>query len=131
MNSNNFKKNPYLIFGCFALIIGIIAICNIIIKSSLFQERDNSYSIDNVDTNIDNDSVYFEYIIETLTAKIKDEQGVADCKIDVGYSDGKIASANVSIIVKDEGINVSETNILNYISQTLEIDEEDIVLSYN
>jgi len=129
----NFKKRFFLILGGFAFIIGITVVGFMTRKSSFFQKRENTnnYCIDNMDVCLDKDSLYSDYIIKALVETIKDENGVMDCRINVNYSNGEIVSANVRVVAEDNGINISETNILNYVSQALEISTEDIVLSYD
>lgn len=56
--------------------------------------------------------------------------GVADCEIDLGYADGEIISAQVSIAAEDGGADISETDIVDYISHALEIPAEDIILYF-
>lgn len=128
----NSKKIFFLILGSCTLVIGITVTGIMIRESNFFQDREKarSYNIDNMDTNIDKDSLYYDYIIEKLVETIKDEKGVMDCKINVNYSNGEIVSANVSVAAEDNKISISETNILDYVSQSLEISTEEIILSY-
>ncbi|MCH5248344.1 MAG: hypothetical protein J1E98_00355 [Lachnospiraceae bacterium] len=129
----NSKKRLFLILGCCTLIV-VITIMGIMLReSSSFQEREkaNRYCIDDMDTNNDKDSLYFDYIVAVLVETIKNENGVMDCKINLNYSNGEIVSANVSVVAEGDEINISETNILDYVSQSLEISTEDIILSYD
>lgn len=126
------KKGFFLILGSCTLVIGVTVMGIMIRESNFFQAREKarSYYIDNMDTNIDKDSLYFDYIIEELVETVKNENGVMDCRINVDYSNGEIVSANVSVVTEDDKINISLTNILDYVSQSLGISTEDIILSY-
>lgn len=88
------------------------------------------YSIDHMNTNIDKEQAYLDYLRKTLAETIKEEMGVADCEIDLGYADGEIISAQVSIAAEDGGADISETDIVDYISHALEIPAEDIILYF-
>ena len=130
----NYKKNA-LIMGSSILIIGI-TIAGIMIGEGSFsqaEEKGNSYCIDNwdADADIDKDSLYHDYLMKTLAENIKNEDGIRDCKIDVNYANGEIVSAKVSIDAENDEPTISETNILDYISQSLEISTEDIALSFD
>lgn len=127
------KKKFFMILGCFAFFIGIIVTGIVIRKSNISRERETAYSycIDNMDINIDKDSQYHDYITEVLAETIKDENGVKDCQINLDYSNSEIISANVSVAVEDDKINISETDILDYVSKSLDISTEDVIVSYD
>lgn len=126
----NSKKGFLLFGGCCILVIGV-TIAGIMIGESSFSQEREKPNIYGKDTNIDKDSLYLDYVIKTLVKAIKDEDGILDCKIDVEHLNGKIISANVNVVAENDEINISETNILNYISKTLEISTEDIILSFD
>lgn len=88
------------------------------------------YSMDHMNTNTDKEQAYLDYLRKTLAETIKEEMGVADCEIDLGYADGEIISAQVSIAAEDGGADISETDIVDYISHALEIPAEDIILYF-
>lgn len=113
----NFKKRFYLILVCYILVIGVIIVGIIIGKRGFSPETPQ-------------DSLYLNYIVKTLVETIEDENGIMDCKIDVNYSNGEIVSVNVSVVAENDEINISEISILDYISQSLGISTEDIVLSF-
>lgn len=129
----NSKKKFFLIFGCFTLIIGIIELGILIRERNSIQEEENAnnYFIDNMDTNIDKDSQYHDYVTDVLVEAIKEENGVKDCQININYSNGEIVSVNVNIVAEDDEVNISETDILNYVSKSLGISTEDIIVSYD
>ena len=102
-------------------------------KSNISREREtaNSYCIDNMDTNIDKDSQYHDYIAKALAETIKDANGVADCQVNIIFSNGEVVSADVNVIAEDDKINISETDILDYVSKSLDISTEDVIVSYD
>lgn len=129
----NSKKKFFLIFGCFTLTIGIIILGILIRERNSIQEEENanSYCIDNMDTNIDKDSQYHDYVINVLVEAIKEKNGVKDCQIYTNYSNGEIVSVNVNVVAEDDEVNITETDILDYVSKTLGISTEDIIVSYD
>ncbi len=128
----NSKKFLYSL-GSFTLVIGVIVMGIMIRQSNFFPKRKtvNNYCIDNLNQNLDKDSLYYDYNIEALAGRIKDENGITDCKINVNYLNGEIISVNISVVVEDDEVNISETDILDYVSQSLEISIENIELSYD
>lgn len=66
-----------------------------------------------------------------LAEELKEEIGVADCKVKINYSNGDIPSANISVIAGDNENNISETGIMDYVFRSLEISTENIELSYD
>ncbi len=119
--------------GGFVLIIGVIVMGIMIRAGSSLQkkEMEHSYCIDNLNSSLDKDSLYYDYIIEMLVEELKEKSGVADCKIRINYSNGDILSANISVVAGVDENNISETDMLDYVSQALGIPTENIELSYD
>lgn len=91
----------------------------------------HNYCIDNLNQSLDKDSVYCDYIIAMLVEELKEEIGVADCKVKINYSNGDILSANISVIAGDNENNIAESDIMDYVSRSLGISTENIELSYD
>ncbi len=119
--------------GGFVLIIGVIVMGIMIRAGSSLQkkEMEHSYCIDNLNSSLDKDILYYDYIIEMLVEELKEKSGVADCKIRINYSNGDILSANISVVAGADENNISETDMLDYVSQALGIPTENIELSYD
>lgn len=119
--------------GGFVLIIGVIVMGIMIRAGSSLQKKEmgHSYCIDNLNSSLDKDSLYYDYIIEMLVEELKEKSGVADCKIRINYSNGDILSANISVVAGADENNISETDMLDYVSQALGIPTENIELSYD
>ncbi|MBR1390774.1 MAG: hypothetical protein IJ567_04905 [Lachnospiraceae bacterium] len=82
------------------------------------------------DLTIDKNSLYSDYIGDTMASKIKDAYGFLDCKVEVHYSEDEIVSADVYVVKNDEK-DVAETDILDYVSESLGISAQDVSLSLN
>lgn len=122
------KKRFTLILGVCTLGLALIAGGTAAEKWYSLQEN---ISIDsyNQSTNADKDSLYYDYIINTMESAIKDNDEILDCEIDVERLNGKLISADVKVITKNDGTNALETNIRDYVSKALEISSENITLS--
>ena len=95
------------------------------------KEMEHSYCIDNLNSSLDKDSLYYDYIIEMLVEELKEKSGVADCKIKINYSNGDIPSTNISVVAGDNENNIAESDIMDYVSRSLGISTENIELSYH
>ena len=130
----NSKKKLIMILVCITLFIGITVI-GIAINGSSFSKEENeanSYNINTLlGTNIDKDSQYSDYISKLLAETIKEENGVMDCQVNISFSNGEVISANVNLVAEDDKVNISETDILEYVSKALEISKEDIIVTYD
>lgn len=124
------KKRIFLICGSGLLALGIIT-GGIVVGAGDFSKEDiniaNGY---NQITNMDKDSLYSDYTEKTLVSNIKDKDGVLDCNIDTYSSNGEIVSADVSVVADKAEKNDLKTEILDYVSEFLGIEKENIRLSF-
>ncbi len=65
-------------------------------------------------------------VIAMLVEELKEEIGVADCKIKINYSNGDILSANISVVAGDNENNIAESDIMDYVFRSLGISTENI-----
>lgn len=120
------KKKFTLILGICVFILGVITGCAMT-ETNTYSHKD--ICLDDWSTNIDKDKEYSEFIEKTLASTIKEDCHLSDCKMKVSCSNGKITSAHVYIVTREDKSDDLETDILNYVSEALEISTQKVTLS--
>jgi len=96
-----------------------------------FEEESKNTNDYNQYTENIKDSLYYDYIINVLESAVENSDEILDCKIDINFSGQKPAAADVKITAKDGGIGALQTDIKDYLSQSLNISYENIVLIFD
>ncbi len=126
----SYKKKFTLILGGCVLVFGV-TVGGIVANASGFSRENVYLSNENQDIVIDKESLYSEYVAKTIASKIKDSFEIEDCEINMTYLNGEFVFADISVVTENDEVNDLETNILDYVSETLGISTQYISITFN
>ena len=118
MKLNN--KKLFLILGVCVFLLGIAAFA-ITRSNKFFGDRTGTE-----DSTLSNDNLfpsYWDYAADVMTYVLEKNDKIADCEIDISYSDEEILSVTAEITLTSQSTEneIQSDKIANYISQTLEM----------
>ena len=126
MKLNN--KKLFLILGVCVFLLGITGVA-IARSGKFFGDRTGSE-----DPSLSNENLfpsYCDHAADVMTYVLEEDDKIADCEIDVSYSNEEILSVTAEIILAAQNTEneIQSDKIADYISQTLDIPTEKIAIS--
>ena len=128
MKLNN--KKLFLILGVCVILFGITGLA-IARSDKFFGDRTGAE-----DSSLLNDNLfpsYCDYAADVMTYVLEEDDKIANCEIDISYSNEEILSVTAEIILAAQSMEneIQPDKIENYIAQSLDIPTEKIAIYIN
>ncbi|MCI9142866.1 MAG: hypothetical protein HFH87_09635 [Lachnospiraceae bacterium] len=123
-----FNKKSFLVFGVCVFLLGITGF--VITRLKCF----HSNGIDAEGSSLSDEDLfhsYCDYAVNFMTYVLESDDKIADCEINVSYSNEEILSVTAEIVLTAQNTEneIQSDKIADYISQTLDIPTEKIAIS--